>query len=360
MLATLAASVSINFKQTTPFVIAGPCSAETREQVLAVAEGISGGHVHMMRAGVWKPRTKPGGFEGVGALALPWLQEAKQMSGLPICIEVATPQQIELALQHNIDCLWLGARTTVSPFVVQELAEVLRGTKLPIMVKNPVNPDVDLWQGAIERLYACGIENIAAIHRGFSTYDKASKYRNKPMWSLPIELRRRMPDLPIICDPSHITGNRELVAMVSQRAMDLHFDGLMIETHINPEAAWSDAAQQITPAVLKELLSNLRLAKPDLASNDAQLMLEDLRQQVDSLDAELVDIIARRMRIVQGIADVKKADNISVYQPDRWQQIINLRSAQGQKLDLEEAFILKLFEVIHDKSIRTQFKRMAE
>jgi chorismate mutase len=347
--------VIIDFKAEHPYIIAGPCSAESAGQVAEVASKIRDMPVQMMRAGVWKPRTKPGSFEGMGTQALPWLQEARAISGKPVCIEVASAVQIEQALAHNIDCLWIGARTTVSPFVVQELAEALRGVQVPVLVKNPVNPDVDLWQGAIQRLMKCGITNIAAIHRGFSSYDSTSKYRNKPTWSIPIELRRRMPEIPLLCDPSHITGNRALVSMVSQRAMDLRFDGLMIETHPTPSLALSDAAQQVTPAELATLIQNLHPVHLSTSSDAVQISLEDLRQQIDSLDAEVVDLLARRMNIVESIAAIKQTNNISVYQQERWQNIIEQRTAQGKQFSLDEDFILKLFQVIHDKSIRTQF-----
>jgi chorismate mutase len=346
------------FKTTQPFLIAGPCSAETATQVTEIAWALKDMPINMMRAGVWKPRTKPGGFEGMGKDALPWLQEAKKISGKPICIEVATPEQIELALAYNIDCLWIGARSTVSPFIVQELADALKGINIPLLIKNPVNPDIDLWQGAIERFMNAGITQIGAIHRGFSSYDKTSKYRNKPNWSIPIELKRRMPEMPIICDPSHITGRKDLIAMVSQRAMDLHFDGLMIETHPTPDEAWSDAKQQITPDVLRQIIEALKMPAANSTNNSAQQQLEDLRQMIDSLDAEVVDLIAKRMSLVEQIAMVKQEHQISVFQPERWYEIINNRTKQGEPLQLNEAFILKLFEIIHDKSIKTQFEVM--
>jgi chorismate mutase len=344
------------FTQVSPYIIAGPCSAEDEPQVLSVAQALKGSSVSMMRAGVWKPRTKPGGFEGRGQAALPWLKLAKDTYGLPITIEVATPHQIELALKYDIDCLWIGARTTVSPFVVQELADVLKGVHKPILIKNPVNPDIDLWQGAIERFMNAGVQDIGAIHRGFSSFNKVSKYRNIPNWSIPIELRRRMPQLPILCDPSHITGRRDLIKHVSQRALDLQFDGLMIETHPKPDAALSDAAQQITPAELLQLLAELSLKEHNITGNPKLHELQQLRQMIDNLDAEVVDIIAKRMNIVEQIALIKQEINMSVYQPDRWRDIVASRSKQGIPINLDENFILKLFEVIHDKSIATQLK----
>jgi chorismate mutase len=342
------------FSTNKPYIIAGPCSAETEAQVIDVATQLRDAPIHMMRAGVWKPRTKPGGFEGMGKAALPWLQEAKKISGKPVCIEVATPEQIELALAHNIDCLWIGARSTVSPFIIQELADALKGVAIPLLVKNPINPDVDLWQGALERFMNAGIKDIGAIHRGFSSYDKNSKYRNKPNWMIPIELKRRLPDLPIICDPSHITGRRDLIAYVSQRAMDLHFDGLMIETHPSPDDAWSDAKQQITPSVLKQLLTNLQLRTNVATDTNLQLQIEDVRQMADSLDAELVDIVSRRMQLMKKLGALKIENNVSIYQPERWREIIENRTKQGNALELSDEFILKLFEVIHDQSIKMQ------
>lgn len=348
------------FTTETPFIIAGPCSAETEEQMINVASQLKDAPICMMRAGVWKPRTKPGGFEGMGEKALPWLQTAKAIHGKPICIEVATPEQIELALRYNIDCIWIGARSTVSPFIIQELADALRGVKIPLLIKNPINPDIDLWQGAIERFANAGMQDIGAIHRGFSSYDKNSKYRNKPNWTIPIELKRRMPELPIICDPSHITGRRDLIAHVSQRAMDLHFDGLMIETHPSPDDAWSDAKQQVRPNILKKILSELKIKNGSVTDLNAQLQIEDIRQMVDSLDAELVDIISRRMQLMKKLGGIKAENNISVFQPERWREIIENRTKQGIPLALNEEFILKLFEVLHDKSIKVQLNVLKE
>jgi chorismate mutase len=346
----------IQFKTEKPFIIAGPCSAETEAQIIDISTQLKNVPFNMMRAGVWKPRTKPGGFEGMGAVALPWLQLAKTIHGKPITIEVATPQQIELALKHDIDCLWIGARTAVSPFIIQELAEALKGIDIPVLIKNPVNPDIDLWQGAIERFQNVGITNIGAIHRGFSSYDKNSKYRNKPNWSIPIELRRRLPHLPIICDPSHITGRRDLIAYVSQRALDLLFDGLMIETHPTPDEAWSDSKQQITPDVLLEIINNLQLKHYNHSDIFLQEQVADIRHIIDSLDAEMVDLLARRMHVIEQLARVKQENNMSIYAPERWREIVANRTKQGQVLNLNEDFILKLFEVIHDSSIKTQFK----
>lgn len=339
-----------------PFIIAGPCSAETREQVLEVAAGIAALPVQLYRAGVWKPRTRPGSFEGNGIEALQWLQEVKSTFHLPVTVEVAEPQHIELALQHDIDVLWIGARTTVNPFQVQRLADALKGVNIPVMVKNPVNPDVDLWQGAIERLMQAGITDIAAIHRGFSSYQAVSAYRNQPNWPIPIELKRRNPELPIFCDPSHITGNRELVADIAQKAMDMGFEGLMIETHPNPQEAWSDAAQQVTPGRLKEILEQLVIRQQHTSDINKGMTLEQLRQQMDSLDAEIIDLIARRMELSTRMGEVKKACNMTAYQPERWREIVATRGARGAKHNLSQEFIVSLYEKIHDESIKKQLE----
>jgi chorismate mutase len=339
-----------------PFIVAGPCSAETREQVLDTAAALKQLPVNLYRAGVWKPRTKPGTFEGNGIKALDWLQEVKQTYNIPVAIEVAEPSHIEQALRHNIDVLWLGARTTVNPFQVQQLADALRGVNIPVMIKNPVNPDVDLWEGAIERLERAGVAEVAAVHRGFSTYQSSSPYRNQPNWIIPIELKRRRPDLVILCDPSHITGNRSQVPEVSQKAMDMGFDGLMIETHPDPDAAWSDAAQQVTPASLKELLANLIIRKQFTADMSKSSELEYLRQLMDSVDAEIVDLLARRMELSERMGGIKKECNMTVYNPDRWREIVETRSAQATKLNLPADFILALYEKIHHQSIKKQLE----
>lgn len=339
-----------------PYIIAGPCSAETREQVLEAAAGIADIPVQLYRAGVWKPRTRPGSFEGNGIQALEWLQEVKATYKIPVTVEVAEPQHVEQALKYGIDVLWLGARTTVNPFQVQRLADALKGTNIPVMVKNPVNPDVDLWQGAIERLMQAGITNIAAIHRGFSSYQAVSAYRNQPNWPIPIELKRRNPELPIFCDPSHITGNRELVAEIAQKAMDMGFEGLMIETHPNPPVAWSDAAQQVTPVRLKEILNQLVIRQQYTTDAGIGLTLEQLRQQMDSLDAEIIDLIARRMELSARIGEVKKECNMTAYQPERWREIVETRSSRAEKHNLSKEFIVALYEKIHDESIKKQLE----
>lgn len=343
-------------REQQPFVIAGPCSAETREQVLETAEAISKMPVHLFRAGVWKPRTRPGSFEGNGTEALEWLKEVKTTFNLPVTVEVAEPEHIELALKFGVDVLWLGARTTVNPFQVQRLADALKGVSIPVMVKNPVNPDIDLWQGAIERLERIGVTDIAAVHRGFSTYQAASQYRNQPNWPIPIELKRRKPELPIICDPSHITGNRDLVADIAQKAMDMGFEGLMIETHPRPAEAWSDAAQQVTPVSLQLILQNLVVRQQAAPDNNNGLTLEHLRQLMDSLDAEIIDLIARRMEISERIGTIKKDCNMTAYQPERWREIVDTRGERAEKLQLSREFIVALYEKIHDESIKKQLE----
>ncbi len=310
----------------------------------------------MMRAGVWKPRTRPGSFEGMGAIALPWLQEAKAILQKPICIEIATAEQVELALKHDIDMLWIGARTTVNPFMVQEIADAIKGVDVPILIKNPINPDLELWIGAIERITKAGIKNIAAIHRGFAAYGK-HKYRNAPMWSIPIELRRRMPELPIICDPSHITGNRDYIANMSQKAMDLQMDGLMIETHPTPDLAWSDAAQQVTPDVLITILNNLKFRTNTIITDNADIeLIDEYRLQIDQLDAEVIDLIAKRLSIAAQLGIIKDKNNVPIYQHERWNEIVTSRTANGITQSMDADFVLQLFQLIHDKSIKVQLK----
>lgn len=340
------------FASQKPFIIAGPCSAESEAQVERIARDLATMPVHMIRAGVWKPRSKPGHFEGMGEIALNWLKRVQEESGKPVCIEVANREQTELALQYGIQAVWIGARTTVNPFMVQEICDTLKGNPLPVLVKNPINPDVELWSGAMERFKQIGITDLAAVHRGFSSYDTSSKYRNKPMWALPIELKRRYRDLPILCDPSHISGRRDLLAAVAQRALDLDFDGLMIEVHDRPDEALSDAAQQITPADLSVLLSSLNLRK---APVDSLTEVENIRQMLDTLDAEVVDLLGKRMEVVRKLALIKDAHNMPIFQQDRWREIVQSRTDWGQLNQLDGEFMLKLFELIHDKSIRTQF-----
>jgi chorismate mutase len=340
------------FTSHKPYIIAGPCSAENESQMLSIAEGLKALPVDMIRAGVWKPRSKPGYFEGMGELALPWLNQIQAITQKPVCIEVANTQQVELALKYKLDAVWIGARTTVNPFVVQELCDAIKGSNIAVLVKNPINPDVELWSGAIERFMRIGISDIAAIHRGFSSYDNTSKYRNKPMWALPIELKRRYKDLPVFCDPSHIGGKRELIAPISQRALDLDFDGLMIEVHPTPDTALSDASQQVTPETLKEILQHLILRKPTV---DSDTEIENIRLVLDSMDAEIVDIIGKRMEVVKKLAQIKEKYNMPIFQQDRWCEIVDSRNEWGQANDLNPEFILQLFQLIHDKSIKTQF-----
>lgn len=339
-----------------PFIIAGPCSAETREQILETAAALSKMPVRLFRAGVWKPRTRPGSFEGNGIAALQWLAEVKQGYGIPVTAEVAEPEHVALALKYGVDVLWIGARTTVNPFQVQHIADALRGVQIPVMVKNPVNPDVNLWLGAIERLEQAGVKEVAAIHRGFSSGEDSSLFRNTPHWTIPIELRRRRRDLFLICDPSHITGRRDKVADMSQRALDLHFDGLMIETHPRPEEAWSDAAQQLTPVALQGLIERLVMRQQQSGDMGKDAELEFLRQVMDSIDAEIIELIARRMDLSAKLGNVKKESNMTAYQPDRWREIVETRSAQARKFDLSEEFILSLYERIHHESIRRQLE----
>ena len=322
-----------------PFLIAGPCSAESEEQMLQIANAFRDNDtVNMIRAGVWKPRSKPGHFEGKGQEALEWLQEVKKISGKKVCTEVATPEQIELAFKYDIDAFWIGARSTVNPFTVQEIADALKGTNKPVLIKNPINPDVELWAGAIERIQGAGIQDIACIHRGFSSYDKSSKYRNKPNWAIPIELKRRYPSIPIYCDVSHICGNRTLLADIAQRALDLDLDGLMVETHPNPDAALSDAKQQITPERLFEIIDSLQLRKGE--SNDtANAKIEHLRQVMDSVDAEIVDLLAKRKNLGEELGDIKIDNNMPIYQPERWRDIVESRTSWGQGHKFSDEFI---------------------
>lgn len=342
------------FKTIHPYIIAGPCSIESKEQLWQTAFELKKSNIQMLRGGVWKPRTRPGSFEGMGEIALKWLKELRAELDLPICIEVAETKHVELALKYNIDCLWIGARTSVNPFQVQHIAQALKGCDIPIMVKNPVNPDVDLWQGALERFINIGLKNIAAIHRGFSTYKMTKSYRNVPNWIIPVELQRRMPDLPIICDPSHIAGKADLVTQVAQKAMSIGFDGLMIESHINPKEAWTDAVQQLTPHQLFNLINKLQVRH---ANNDSEnIDIEYLRQNIDTIDAEIIELLARRMEQSEKLGAIKKINKLSIYQPERWREIINSRNEQGLKHNLEKAYIDALWQIIHDESIKKQLE----
>lgn len=345
---------NLGLRTERPLLIAGPCSAESREQVLETMEALAAsGRVQILRAGVWKPRTRPGSFEGVGLKALPWLLEAKKRTGLPICVEVATPEHVELALEAGIDILWIGARTTVNPFAVQALADALEGRDIPVFVKNPINPDVDLWIGAIERLYKAGLRRIAAIHRGFSVYQSAP-YRNAPLWELPIELRRRMPQLSLINDPSHICGQRYLLEEVAQLALNLDFDGLMIESHCEPDEAWSDAAQQLTPAALDAMMQRLVCSKSDSQLPHVQELLEELRQDIDKIDSQLLPLLKERHDLAERIGALKKEQQLTVLQSQRWREIFVSRQAWAKELDLPEDYIARLFQVIHYETVKSQ------
>ena len=336
-----------------PVVIAGPCSAETEEQVLKIAHSLKNTDVSFFRAGIWKPRTRPGMFEGVGALGLQWLQRVKEETGLKTATEVANKDHVKLALDHDIDMLWIGARSTVSPFIIQEIADELEGTDKIILVKNPVNPDLPLWIGALERLQRAGIKNLGVIHRGFSTYEK-TKYRNIPEWQLVIELQNKFPNLPIICDPSHITGKRDLIFDVSQTALDLNFDGLMIETHCNPDAAWSDAAQQVTPERLVEIMNDLRIRKTSTSEEDYVSQLGNLRSRIDIIDEQLLDLLKKRMDIADEIGTLKKANNVAILQNTRWHEILGKMILEGEQRNLSEEFVIQVFKAIHQESINRQ------
>jgi len=336
-----------------PLVIAGPCSAETEAQVLKIAHELKDSDVNYYRAGIWKPRTRPGNFEGVGALGLKWLQKVKVETGLKTATEVANRAHVELALEHDIDLLWIGARSTVSPFIVQEIADALQGTDKIVLIKNPVNPDLALWLGAVERLKSANIQNLGVIHRGFSTYGK-SKYRNNPEWQLAIELQTKFPDLPLINDPSHITGKRDMVFDVSQTALDLNFDGLMIETHTDPDNAWSDAAQQITPETLIQYTKDLKIRKESITEADYTKELQKLRAQIDVADNQLLENLGKRMLVAEAIGQLKKEKNVAVLQSKRWNEILGKMVLEGEQHNLSEEFILKLFKAIHQESINHQ------
>jgi chorismate mutase len=342
-----------DLKLDHPLVIAGPCSAETEAQVLNIAHQLKNTDVNYYRAGIWKPRTRPGMFEGVGSLGLKWLQKVKSETGMKTATEVANRAHVELALEHDIDLLWIGARSTVSPFIVQEIADALKGTDKIVLVKNPVNPDLALWLGAIERLATADIKKLGAIHRGFSTYEK-SKYRNNPEWQLAIELQTKFPDLPLINDPSHITGKRDMIFDVSQTALDLNFDGLMIETHFDPDNAWSDAAQQVTPAALVQIMKDLKIRKESDPEMEYNSSLNNLRAKIDVVDNQIIDLLGKRMKVADGIGLLKKQKNVAVLQSKRWNEILGKMVLEGEDQGLSEEFILKLFKAIHQESINHQ------
>jgi len=340
-------------KGSSPLVISGPCSAESYTQVMDVARKLAAiPQVRVFRAGLWKPRTRPSAFEGVGEVGLQWLKDVQQETGLLTAVEVARPEHVEACLKNNVDILWLGARTVVNPFSVQELSEVLKGVDIPVMVKNPLNPDISLWLGALERLNQAGIRKLAAIHRGFYYYRHAL-YRNQPMWEIPIELQRQIPDLPVICDPSHICGRRDLLLQVSQKALDLEMAGLMIESHIDPDHALTDANQQITPFDLETLLGSL-IVRQTTGNKEFETKLEMLRREIDKMDAELLDILSRRMKIVDEIGQYKKENNITILQIRRWSDIIFDRLNLGSRIGLDREFLLQMLQLVHEESIRRQ------
>jgi len=336
-----------------PLVIAGPCSAESEAQVLEIAHQLKKTDATVFRAGIWKPRTRPGSFEGHGIKALPWIQKVKQETGLLTTIEIGNAQHAKLALEFDIDILWIGARTTVNPFVVQEIADALRGTDKIVLIKNPINPDYALWMGAVERFYEAGITKLGVIHRGFSSYEK-DKYRNSPKWQIPIDLKHDYPNMPIICDPSHITGRRDLIFEVSQTALDLNFDGLMIETHCHPDEAWSDASQQITPTTLAQITKDLRVRKLDSGDLNYIDKLSDYRSQINFLDNQLIELLGQRMQVADKIGTVKKENNVAVLQNKRWGEIIQNMLEKGDKNGLSNNFIDQIFKAIHQESIDRQ------
>ncbi len=341
-----------------PLLIAGPCSAETEDQLVATAHLLKAtGRVTALRAGIWKPRTRPGEFEGIGSIGLEWLKRAKAETGLPTAVEVATAKHVEEALAAGVDILWVGARSTANPFTVQEIADALKGVDIPVMVKNPVNPDISLWIGALERINNAGITKLAAIHRGFSSYEK-SAFRNEPMWDIAIHMKTLAPHLPLICDPSHISGNRDLIGYVSQKALDLDMQGLMIESHIDPSVAWTDAKQQVTPAALAELIDHLTLRKPETSNAQVNDKLSELRNNIDKIDDLIIQKMAERMKIAEQIGTYKKDNNITILQVNRWDEILNKRINYGKALKLHADFTEKLLELIHAESIRKQTEVM--
>jgi chorismate mutase len=341
-----------------PLIISGPCSAETEEQVLATAQRLAAtGKVDLLRAGIWKPRTRPGSFEGIGAKGLPWLQQARKLTGLPTMVEVATGKQVEDALTFDVDLLWIGARTTVNPFSVQDVADALRGVDVPVLIKNPINPDLELWTGAVERVAKAGIKQIGLIHRGFSSYGNTD-YRNAPMWHLAIEMKRRSPEMMIINDPSHICGRRDILLDVAQKAIDLDFDGLMIESHIDPDNAWSDAKQQVTPERLAEMLDSITWRKEDVPSESFHMALDKLREQINHVDDELMQLLGQRMKVAEQIGEYKKKNNVTILQTNRWNQILERAFSRGDKLGLSRDFVTKYLDAVHMESINRQNKIM--
>lgn len=349
---------AIWLSKEAPYIIAGPCSVESPEQVLSTALALSATRkVAALRGGIWKPRTRPNSFEGIGAQALPWLKEAGKAVGLPVATEVAKAEHVEACLKNDIDIIWIGARTTVNPFSVQEIADALNGVDIPVFVKNPITPDINLWLGALERINAVGIQKLGAIHRGFSSFDKTS-YRNAPMWELPIELKLMCPNLPILCDPSHIAGNINLLNGVMQKAMDMEMDGLMVESHINPSVAMSDADQQIAPTAFGEMINNLHLRTTASTNLEFKANLEQLRTVIDEIDEELIRKLALRMGVIEKIGDYKKQNDVTILQIERWEQILKNRTLLAGESGLSRDFIKKLLELIHQESIRIQTEVM--
>lgn len=346
--------MNINILDKRPLLIAGPCSAETEEQVLATAQQLKqNSNISIFRAGIWKPRTRPGNFEGIGSIGLQWLNTVQQEVGLPVAIEIANPKQVEEALKHNIDMLWIGARTTVNPFSVQDIADALKGSDVPVLIKNPINPDLELWTGATERLQNAGLTQIGFIHRGFSSYGNA-QLRNVPMWNLAIEMKRRFPQLPFLIDPSHITGNSALIAEIFQKAIDLDYDGAMIEAHITPKEAWSDAKQQVTPAELTSIINAINWRKSEIQDQSTNEHLLALRQRIDQLDNQLVAILQERMQVSEQIGTFKKSHNITILQTQRWNDIYSRLQDLAAKANLSPEFLSHYMEAIHLESIRHQ------
>ncbi len=359
MEATLQQAVNINtVLSKRPLIISGPCSAETEEQVMQTATALAAtGKVDILRAGIWKPRTRPGSFEGVGTKGLPWLQQAKKATGLPVAVEVATGKQVEDALHFGVDVLWIGARTTVNPFSVQDVADALKGVDVPVLIKNPINPDLELWIGAVERVAKSGIQNIGLIHRGFSSYGN-TEYRNAPMWHLAIEMKRRNPGMLMINDPSHICGRRDILLDVAQKAIDLDFDGLIIESHVDPDNAWSDAKQQVTPERLGEMINSIIWRSEDINSEELHANMEKMRSQINQLDDELMQLLGQRMKVADKIGQYKKDNNITILQTNRWNAILDRAFVKGEQLGLSKEFITKYFDAVHMESINHQNKIM--
>ncbi len=344
-----------NVELQRPIIISGPCSAETEEQLLSTAHQLKEIGVTIFRAGVWKPRTKPGGFEGVGQKGLEWMQRVRRETGMLISVEVATPEHVRQALEAKMDMLWIGARTSANPFAMQDIADALKGVDIPVLVKNPVSPDLDLWMGAMQRLRNAGISRLGAIHRGFSSYGD-SLYRNQPIWSIPIELHRQYPDMPIICDPSHMGGKRSMVEPITQQAMDLGFSGVMIESHCNPDEAWSDAAQQLTPSDLGEVLKRIVIRDKSVSTQD----LSDLRREIDEVDGTLIELLAKRMKLSHQVGLFKKEHDMPILQATRYDEILEKRGKQAEQLGLEKEFVLEVLQTIHEASVELQIKLNSE